>query len=283
MAAANSTLRPLSLGELLDRSFFLYREHFLLFVGIIAVPTLVSLAFQLVGVAINPTGMKFSGLGIAWTILNWVIVLPIYATTHGATVLAVSKVHFGQSTTVGESLSGIMGRVLGISFILFGIWMGVGIGFVLLIVPGIILWLMWSLAIPVTVLEDTGLADTARRSSELTKGSRWRILLICFLFVVLFYIMFLVFLTPLGVALSFYMRTHARHLGFPLWYLIGVPVGTFLSSCLTGPLLSIALTLVYYDQKVRREAYDLQLMMTNLDAAQAATPIPPSLPTPGIT
>jgi len=31
-------LRPLSLGELLDRTFFLYRRHFLLFVGIAAIP-----------------------------------------------------------------------------------------------------------------------------------------------------------------------------------------------------------------------------------------------------
>jgi hypothetical protein len=31
-------LRPLSLGELLDRTFFLYRRHFLLFAGIAAIP-----------------------------------------------------------------------------------------------------------------------------------------------------------------------------------------------------------------------------------------------------
>ena len=34
-------LRPLSLGELLDRTFFLYRRHFLLFVGIAAMPQLI--------------------------------------------------------------------------------------------------------------------------------------------------------------------------------------------------------------------------------------------------
>ena len=35
---ATLDLRPLSLGELLDRTFFLYRRHFLLFVGIAAIP-----------------------------------------------------------------------------------------------------------------------------------------------------------------------------------------------------------------------------------------------------
>ena len=40
-----ASLRPMSLGELLDRTFFLYRKHFLLFVGIIAFPHLAVLAF----------------------------------------------------------------------------------------------------------------------------------------------------------------------------------------------------------------------------------------------
>lgn len=40
-------LRPLSLGEILDRAFSLYRNHFLLFVGIAAIPQLLILALHL--------------------------------------------------------------------------------------------------------------------------------------------------------------------------------------------------------------------------------------------
>jgi hypothetical protein len=43
-------------------------------------------------------------------------------------------------------------------------------------------------------------------------------------------------------------------------------VATFLSSCLVGPLATIAFALVYYDERVRKEAFDLQLMMTTIDA-----------------
>ncbi|MGC2183081.1 MAG: hypothetical protein WA637_07375, partial [Terriglobales bacterium] len=53
LSAMFSDLRPLSLGELLDRSFFLYRKNFMLFVGIIALPHLVLLAFQLAGVVLQ--------------------------------------------------------------------------------------------------------------------------------------------------------------------------------------------------------------------------------------
>src|SRR5258708_39646612 len=48
-------LRPLSIGEILDRTFSLYRRNFLLFIGISALPQLLVLALRLVQVAIMPT------------------------------------------------------------------------------------------------------------------------------------------------------------------------------------------------------------------------------------
>src|SRR2546425_11803925 len=44
---ANLDLRPLSLGEILDRTFSLYRRNFLLFAGITALPQLLILALNL--------------------------------------------------------------------------------------------------------------------------------------------------------------------------------------------------------------------------------------------
>src|SRR2546429_8833007 len=44
---ADLDLRPLSLGEILDRTFTLYRKHFLLFAGITAIPQLLVLALRL--------------------------------------------------------------------------------------------------------------------------------------------------------------------------------------------------------------------------------------------
>ena len=41
------TLRPLSVGELLDRTFTYYRRRFVLFVGIAAIPSLITLLYQL--------------------------------------------------------------------------------------------------------------------------------------------------------------------------------------------------------------------------------------------
>ena len=50
------------------------------------------------------------------------------------------------------------------------------IGILLLIVPGIIVGLMLSVAVPVCVIDALGPIQSLKRSMALTKGSRWRIL-----------------------------------------------------------------------------------------------------------
>jgi hypothetical protein len=260
-------LRPLSLGELLDRCFFLYRKNFVLFAGIMALPYLVLLAFQLVGVSLRTFGSA-AGLaaGVLWALATLVVTLGVTAASQGATVIAVSHVHLGRPTSIAESFAGIKGRILYLAFIMIGYGIGVGIGFVLLIIPGIILALMWALTIPVAVLEDTGLGDSLSRSAELTKGGRGRVFVVYLLFFVLIWVFSTALQLPVFVAVGLAARAHP-HMGLPLWAQIASPVGTFISQCLAGPLMTIGLALLYYDQKVRKEGFDLQHMMETLDAA----------------
>ena len=271
-----TSLRPMSLGELLDRSFFLYRKHFALFVGIIALPNLVLLAFQLIGVAVNRgTTRAFTATGLVWLFATLVLYLGASAASQGATVVAVSKVHLGTDTSVSEAFAGIKGRILYLALIMIGVGIGVSIGLVLLIVPGIILALMWALTIPVAVLEDKGLRDATARSAELTKGNRGRIFMVYFLFIVLMYIVILLWEVPIFAAIGIFARSGQRPpTVLPVWTQVALPVCTFLSQCLVGPLLTIALSLVYYDQRVRKEAFDLQLMMSTIDATQGGTTAP---------
>lgn len=256
-------LRPLSLGELLDRSFFLYRKNFVLFAGIVALPHLVLLAFQLAGVGLLV--WKGPGFNVLWTLATYVLTLGVSAASQGATVIAVSHVHLGQPTSIAESFAGIKGRILYIALIMIGYWVGIGVGLVLLIVPGVILALMWALTIPVAVIEDKGLRDAVNRSAELTKGSRGRVFVIYILYVVLIYAIYMAWMVPVLAVTGISARAH-HTLGVPLWTQIAIPLGSFLSQCLAGPLMTIGFSLLYYDQRVRKEAFDLQHMMATLDA-----------------
>jgi hypothetical protein len=264
-------LRPLSLGELLDRSFFLYRTNFLLFAGLTALPHLVLLAFQLGDVGIQR--LMGVGAGLVWTLATYALTLGVTAASQGATVIAVSHVHLGQPTTITESFAGIRGRIFYLALIMIGYGIGVGIGFVLLIVPGIILGLMWALTIPVAVLEDTGLRDSVNRSAELTKGARGRVFVIYILFAIMLWILYMAWMFPVLLIMGLAVQKH-QVAGVPLWTQIAIPVGSFISQCLAGPLMTIGLSLLYYDQRVRKEAFDLQHMMATLDDAKLGGTVP---------
>lgn len=264
-------LRPLSLGELLDRSFFLYRKNFLLFAGIMALPHLVLLAFQLGGVGLRL--WSGTGINVLWTLATYALTLGVSAASQGATVIAVSHVHLDRPTSIAESFAGIKGRILYLALIMIGYGIGVGVGLILLIVPGVILALMWALTVPVAVIEDKGLRDAVNRSAELTKGNRGRVFVIYLLFAVLIYAIYMVWMLPVFVVIGISARSHPTA-AVPLWTQLAIPIGSFLSQCLAGPLMTIGLSLLYYDQRVRKEGFDLQHMMDQLDGTPLGGPEP---------
>ena len=129
------------------------------------------------------------------TAFAWIIAVVIGAIVQGALTRATVADNEGHRATFGECIAAavrVLLPLIGVGLI-FGI--AIGIGFVLLLVPGIIIMLMWSVAGPAVVVERDGVMRAFSRSSELTKGSRWKIL---GLFVVLLVIYVLVFML-LGV------------------------------------------------------------------------------------
>jgi hypothetical protein len=62
---------------------------------------------------------------------------------------------------------------------------------------------------------------------------------------------------------------HNRIAAAVLTYLAG-----FVAGSITGPLATIGLSLLYYDERVRKEAFDLQLMLASLDAPEMAAALP---------
>jgi hypothetical protein len=262
-------------GELLDRTFFLYRVNFGLFFGIAALPNLVTLAFQLSRVAIAPgstlviapgsTGVPF-GL---WLVASLLVYLLTLAVCQGATVIAVSQIQLGRGTSVSTAFATIWPRIGELSRIILGMGVLLGLAFLFLIVPGIMLSIRWALTIPVAVLEERGLGGSLARSSQLTSGHRWRVFLIYCLIIVLVYIASVLVQAPLMIVLT--LSSGPLRAGqLPVWAQIAMPVAGFLMQSLLSPIMTIALSLVYYDERVRKEAFDLEHMMQQLDGAPGA-------------
>lgn len=117
---------------------------------------------------------------IAGALVGMVTGAVLQAALIRATVLHLSgeKPTFAQCLAVGISM---ILPLIGIGLLLF---LGVGIATLFLIVPGIILWLCWSVVVPVYVQEKVGVLEAFGRSMSLTEGSRWRIFLTMLLVVV---------------------------------------------------------------------------------------------------
>ena len=267
-----TALRPLSTGELLDRTFSLYRNYFGMFLGIFAIPHLIVLAFQLVGV---PMQSPTPGLSNILTTMFWgmgaaVLSLIASAASQAATVVAVSHVYLGRPATVSDSFDRVKHQIFPVIGMTMLIGLGAGLALFALIVPGVLLFIMWSLAVPVKVLENKGASESMSRSSELTQGSRGRIFLIGLMVLLLSVGVSMLLQWPITIAAGVNIaRRGVMHMVAPGWQVASL-VATFVSQCLVGPLWTIAFSLVYYDQRVRKEAFDLQLMMTTLDGTAVA-------------
>ena len=119
---------------------------------------------------------------------------------------------------VGQVLSSVTGKLVAIILLQIVVAILVGIGLLLLIIPGVILALMWSVSMPSLVVEDKGVFDSISRSSELTKHNRMRILGV----VIVVLVLYLVIVDPRcapccrGAGRRGHRTGHRRSSGLPL-------------------------------------------------------------------
>jgi hypothetical protein len=90
-------------------------------------------------------------------------------------VHTVVQGHKGLETTVPQAFAVALAKAFPLFLLAILMGLGIGLGSVLLLVPGIILGVMWSVSVPVLVVEGGGPINALGRSRALTKGSRWPI------------------------------------------------------------------------------------------------------------
>jgi hypothetical protein len=149
----------------------------------------------------------------------------------GALTRAVQDIRDGRADlSIGDTFQSVAGKIgpIAVASILAGV--GIALGFVLLIVPGLYLLTIWSVIVPVIVLEDVGALASFGRSRELVQGHGWNV----FGIILLTFLILLVFGILLGILLAF----------------LDEPVRNFVSNVVSGslsaPLIALTWTLVYY-------------------------------------
>ncbi len=315
-------LRPLNLGELLDRTFTVYRNHFWMFVGIMALPESVLVVFYIwysiqlrpfasFPVSGNPTQTAAQIQQTFLTLFVSVGLLLIayyiaYTIGLGATTFAVSDVYLGRPATIGSAYQKVRSRIgglLGLSLLIIivfflcyvvtivlavllvavsalvspmlavlGGFIGAGLGI------AFVIWLFlgFSVVAPSYLLEQSGIIRALARSIDLVRRNRGRAFVVLFLMVLVKMIVSYAFQMPFLIAM--FVAIGKNHLP-PLWLTGMSGIAGGVAGALTSPLLMIALALFYYDVRVRKEAFDLQVMVANLDPRPAVLP-PGAAPPP---
>jgi hypothetical protein len=305
-------LRPLTLGELLDRAFALYRRNFWLFAGIMIVPACL----------LVPAGVYYlrnNGLSIPWQprspqphgaaftlgliFADWII----YAVAQSATTYAVADAYLGRAATVRGSYGRIRGhfwRIIGVSLNVglrvFGLMLllvfgaavaggalvglsrqaisSVAAGFlvVVLVLAAFALTIAFSmryaLSLSAALIEEIKGSASIRRSVLLSDGRRGQIFLAVLLGILLIYAVAFLFQGPFYAAVA--VTGMKGHL--PLWMALAMSVSGAIGGAIAGPLLMIILVIFYYDVRIRKEAFDLQQMMASLPEANPAASASPA-------
>jgi hypothetical protein len=156
----------------------------------------------------------------------------------GAIVKAVEDVRDGRADlSVRQTLESVRPRFNRIAVGGLAAAVGITIGFIFLIVPGLVLLTWWILLIPAIVLEDRGIMEAFGRSRELVSGNGWSVFGTIVLTVLLF----------IGVGIV---------LGLILWPLedwLGELIGDVISNTVFAPFAVLTWTLVYYRLRALKE------------------------------
>lgn len=182
------SVQPISPAAVVSRIWEIYRDQFAVLLG----TALALFAVQFVVILLVP------GATLAATILFWALGI-LY---QGMVVELVQDIQDGRRDhSVGDlirSVEPVFWPLTAVS-ILFAI--ALGIGFLLLIIPGLILMVIWSVVAPVTVLERPGPFPAFGRSRELVRGNGWNVfgvILLVFLAVAVISIAAALVASPLG-------------------------------------------------------------------------------------
>ena len=165
-------------------------------------------------------------------VFSWILSIVIAAIVQGAMTRATVAEGENQRASFAECIAAgarVFLPLIGVALI-FGF--AIALGFMLLIVPGIMVMVMWSVAAPAVVVERDGVFRALRRSQELTKGFRWKIF---GLFLVLLVIYLLIF-SVLGVVGLSSMRATAATGAFSIVNFIASLISSAIINLLWGTI-----------------------------------------------
>ena len=281
-ASTTTSLQPMGFTDILDTIFSLYRNHFRLILSICTVYFILVLGVNLF-LDISTLSFESSGGGTIIIVLrpaaDWITnivgLLPI-----GAVLFAGAQIYLGREITAGAAFRQVAHRFVSYlgSFLLWMLVFGLLAITVIGIPFAIYFATRWGFYSQTVLIEGTSATNALRRSGELVKGTWWRIfgiMLAIFLlsFMIQTILQFsLLFVFGFTQAISgeeglveMFRQMFAPEL--TAWeglvpYVIQSCIN-FVVTSLMLPLTPIGITLLYFDQRIRKEGFDIEMRVSD--------------------
>jgi len=219
----------LSAGSVIGQTWEMYKAHWRHLIPIaFVVYVLISLFALLLAVLLGWVGAVLGALiglaGVFWL--------------QGALVIAIDDVRDGRADlSVRETLNRVLPRLNTLTFAGLLAALGITIGFLLLIVPGLILITLWLLIVPAIMLENRGVFESFGRSRQLVSGHGWNVFGVIVLTVAI--------LIAVNIGLSLVEAAFDSS-----WLNLLLDIA---SQTVTAPFLALAWTITYYELRAIKE------------------------------
>jgi len=270
-------LYPMGVGQIVDASIKLYRQHWKLLVSIVAIPLAVLSFLRALllqhyvptGVSLTPFNTQTSNTVITnsigpllsitfgFLLIQYLVVTPFLT---AAVARASADLYLNRPVTVPDVYRAALKRFWPILGALLLLALSVAGGFFLLIVPGIIFLVRLVLAPVPVMLEGAGPGRALSRSWQLSQGNFWRMVGLGLLITVL---------EEVVAGIISVIPALLAHFAGPVgWVISGA--GAAAGLILVTPLQTIALVLLYFDLRIRKEGFDLTLLANQLQTGPVA-------------
>lgn len=266
-------LRPRNVWEIIDDAFDIYRAHFSLFAAITAIVYVPYLLINMAATAslLGPLARgQFTSGFFTYAALTVPLSVLMYMLQIGATSLAVDDLLRGRAASVGSVYRRVVRHLFTLLFAGIIIALLTGFGVLLFYVGALLVVTYYAFTAPIIVLERRGPFAAGKRSRDLSIVNSGRV---SGMILVLFALMMMLtsgitallqgatYLIP-GVAQAAAERQMQQ--------MIIQQVIQGVASALLAPLPAIAITLLYFDVRVRHEALDMIV-----EAEAAGIPLAP--------
>lgn len=259
--------QPQSIGRVLDSGIKLYRRAF---TRVVPITLLGAIAMAAPGFFFStPTDLE-NLPGVSTFFIYWLLAMLVWVWIFAAIITQLHYTATGRQAGLGEVLGDGLGKLfpaLGATIVVMIVLI---IGFLLLIIPGLILMVSTALTLFAVIVENQGPVNAVNRSRDLVRDNWWRAAAVLTVAGVALFVVFFALLAVVGIALGV-GATGAELAG-------GGDVPTVMMLVLTGlqvvleallyPILYAISYALYHDLKLRKSGADLS---TRISAAAAAS------------